>query len=255
MRHPSKYELSQFFSGDLTSAEIKNHVHTCRECRDFIEELEKAQAQLIQKESPEEFLVSIAVPVNESRKAAASPRFGIRVPVFIWAAGVAIVVAVLSVFLYSRVQTGDSFFSVQDTGLRWKGAAPVVEVFINRNNTVHISRDSTILPGDEVQYRITLPKGETAYTAVVARENGAFESVFPGADTQEPLSVSGTFELPGAIHVEKDTAELSLYLILKQEPFKIDRQVEQMKSELTSTGDISESSAIMVIHHTPDANR
>jgi hypothetical protein len=249
--HPSTYELELLFADENGSVSIKSHVAQCHECRAFIEELQQAQTLQLQKESPAEFMASIMIQTGESKRMTQPSRFNIRIPVFVWAATVALLVAGASIFLYSRLQINSTTPSFADTDLRRKGAAPpVVEVYINRNNNVHISRGATILPGDAVQYRITIPNGETGYAAVVAKENGNLQSVFPPNGVQTPLAVKGTFELPGAIWVEKNTTDLSLYLILNPEPFEMSTLIEKMKQQLDTSGSVDNLPCILSIRST-----
>ena len=115
MTHPSTYELEQLFADENGSVPIKSHVAQCHECRAFIEELQQAQTRQLQKESPAEFMASIMTQTAESKRMMPPSRLNIRIPVFVWAASVALLVAGASIFLYSRLQINSTTPSSADT--------------------------------------------------------------------------------------------------------------------------------------------
>lgn len=247
MTHPSRYELEQLFVGEIDSSDVRQHVEHCSECSGFMEEMQQAQQHLLQREPGEMFISNITRPQTDPVPQPVSARF--RTLTYAWSLAAALLLGGAGYFLFVHAHKAQPVTVADSPQMRWKGAAPVVEVFLNRNDDVHVSKDDVLFPGDQVQYRVTIPGGNTGYGALVSLENGQLQSIFPSDETGSALPLRGTAQLPRSVVIEDNTVDLSLVLIVRNQSFRITDLLHEMRESLHREGSLKNLNGLVSMHH------
>lgn len=256
MTHPSRYELEQFFSNERKSPSVVEHVAQCVQCNQMVAQMRQEQESLLQHKPAAEFISVVANPDGKDFGGMESKHSGFKIPVLAWSFSMALLLCGVGYVFYTPSSPGQQTTEVsKESGLRWKGAAPVVEVFVNRDDEVMVSNDRVVLPGDRLQYRVTVPGGHTGFAALVALEDGKVDSIFPPDELGMPLMLTGSMELPGAVLIDEDTKALSLILVIRKQSFKMDDLLQAMSNEFQDSGNLENIEGVVSVRGTNEVVR
>ncbi len=120
--HPSRFALEAWHAG-APDPDVEAHVADCRGCRDYVDGLEAARKQFLERTDPADFVRDIRTKAEEPAPSARSP--WARALRWLWLP--ALVVAAVLAFVLTPPQP-----PAKDDGIRFKGDPVQVAVIVDR---------------------------------------------------------------------------------------------------------------------------
>lgn len=205
--HPPRRDLERWLAQEASGEEwkrIADHLASCRACEEYVEACRGEQEALEARSPPATFAASVLA--RAASGAAPRPRWP-----FLLAASATAALLLIAVLLWRPAAEGE----------RWRGAAAVVRVYLEREGQRALLGDHRPRPGDRLRYEIALPPGQRAYAALVALESARALPVLPASRAAPPFEIAGTSFLPGSAALEGG-APARLLLVIRPAPFAID---------------------------------
>ena len=211
MSHPPRFELDRLAAGELDSqavAGLQSHLDECADCREYLATIETERAELLEHKPAELFADSLEshdLPADKPRR--------------VWAFSLA-TAAVAAAAVIVVLILGNPPKPVDDE-MRWMGQGAITKVYLKRGAESQQFTNQDILPGDQLRFKVALPKGKRAHAAVYAIENKRVTCVLPSQPSTEPHPVADELWIPGSVIVEAGERPVDIILVVRPEPFNL----------------------------------
>ena len=254
--HPPTFDLDCFLAGEAERAvaeRVEQHVDSCGECRTYLDTRAAEQAAHSEQLSPQVFANRVSEQFAAEELVAELSQSWARPRRLAWGVGFAALASALVVLLVLTTQgpredTGGPSLPGEDD-IRWMGAAPVVRLQILRNDQLVIDVDP--IPGDRLQYEVTMPPGEIGYGMVIAAEGERVFVVLP--EDGRPAELSDVSRVPGSVAFEPGGV-IQLYLFVRAEPFSARTVVDEVHETFVVGGGGTQQLDGLVHRMTVDLN-